>query len=83
MPLEPLPSLLEQAVQPDFVFLPHLKAMPTYEKDVHACLCPIMQGLPYTLRTAFSLDESKLLRPILDLGKAGGKTDSATRPHRR
>ncbi len=62
-------ALMEQAVQPDFVFLPHLKAMPTYEKDVHACLCPIMQGLPYTLRTAFGLEESRLLRPILDLGK--------------
>ncbi len=62
-------ALMEQAVQPDFVFLPHLKAMPTYEKDVHACLCPIMQGLPYTLRTAFGLEEAKLLRPILDLGK--------------
>jgi len=63
-----LGTLMEQAVRPDFVFLPHLKTMPSYEKDVHACLCPIMQGLPYTLRTAFSLDEARLLRPVLDLG---------------
>ena len=62
-------TLLEQAVQPDFVFLPHLKTMPSYQKDVHACLCPIMQGLPYTLRTAFSLDEARLLRPVLDLDR--------------
>jgi predicted CoA-substrate-specific enzyme activase len=61
-------TLLEQPVQPDFVFLPHLKTMPSYQTDVHACLCPIMQGLPYTLRTAFSLDEARLLRPVLDLG---------------
>ncbi|HSM91663.1 MAG TPA: anhydro-N-acetylmuramic acid kinase [Anaeromyxobacteraceae bacterium] len=60
-------SLLEADPRPDFWFLPHLKALPSYEKTVHACLCPITQGLPYALRTAFELDDARLLRPVLDL----------------
>ena len=50
----------------DFWFLPQFKAMPSYESDVHACLCPIMQGLPYYLRTAFKLNDRRILRPVLD-----------------
>jgi predicted CoA-substrate-specific enzyme activase len=49
-------------------FLPHLKAMPSMQQDAHACLCPIMQGLPYYLRTALGLDDRNILRPVLDLG---------------
>ncbi|HEY3354569.1 MAG TPA: acyl-CoA dehydratase activase [Polyangia bacterium] len=63
----------------DFWFLPHFKAMPSYEDDVHACLCPIMQGLPYYLRTALALDDAKILRPVLDLthGMAAGTEEMA------
>jgi predicted CoA-substrate-specific enzyme activase len=50
----------------DLFFLPHFKAMPSTEKEVHACLCPLTQGLPYYLRTALSLDDRALLRPVLD-----------------
>ncbi|HSN15309.1 MAG TPA: anhydro-N-acetylmuramic acid kinase, partial [Anaeromyxobacteraceae bacterium] len=60
-------SLLEADPQADFWFLPHLKALPSYEKTVHACVCPITQGLPYALRTAFQLDDARILRPVLDL----------------
>jgi predicted CoA-substrate-specific enzyme activase len=49
-------------------FLPHFKAMPSMQEDAHACLCPIMQGLPYYLRTALGLDDRNILRPVLDLG---------------
>ena len=60
-------SLLELDPPADFWFVPHLKTLPSYEKTVHACLCPITQGLPYALRTAFELDDARLLRPVLDL----------------
>jgi predicted CoA-substrate-specific enzyme activase len=60
-------ALLELDPPADFWFVPHLKNLPSYEKDVHACLCPITQGLPYALRTAFELDDRRLLRPVLDL----------------
>jgi len=60
-------TLLEMDPPVDFWFVPHLKTLPSYEKTVHACLCPITQGLPYALRTAFQLDDARLLRPVLDL----------------
>ena len=60
-------SMLEADPPADFWFVPHLKALPSYEKQVHACVCPITQGLPYALRTAFELDDARLLRPVLDL----------------
>ncbi|MEK7392649.1 MAG: acyl-CoA dehydratase activase, partial [Fibrobacterota bacterium] len=50
----------------EWYFLPQFKAMPSYQEDIHACLCPIMQGVPYYLRTALGLDDSKILRPVLD-----------------
>jgi predicted CoA-substrate-specific enzyme activase len=37
----------------DYVFLPHFRDMPSYEKDVHANFCPITQSLPYYIRKAF------------------------------
>lgn len=49
----------------DYYFIPHFKDMPSFEDDVHATLCPIMQGLPYYLRTAFNLEENKILRPVV------------------
>jgi len=60
-----MPALLE--AKPDFIFLPQFKRMPSFEKEVHATFCPLTQGLPYYLRTAFGLDDAKILRPILDL----------------
>ena len=50
----------------EWYFLPQFKAMPSYQEDIHACLCPIMQGVPYYLRTALGLEDSKILRPVLD-----------------
>ncbi len=83
-------SMLEADPPADFWFVPHLKALPSYEKQVHACVCPITQGLPYALRTAFELDDARLLRPVLDLTRGfadGADADDgrrrAARPHAR
>lgn len=50
----------------DYVFLPHLRDMPSYEKDVHANFCPITQSLPYYIKKAFpEVPESKLLPVVV------------------
>jgi len=59
----------------DYWFLPHFKAMPSYQEDIHACLCPLTQALPYYLKRAFHLDEKRMLAPVLDL--RGGFDDGA------
>ncbi|MBN2494522.1 MAG: activase, partial [Deltaproteobacteria bacterium] len=48
----------------DYVFLPHFRDMPSTE-DVHACTCPLTQGLPFYARHAFGLPEEKMLRPLV------------------
>jgi len=53
----------------DYYFLPHFKRMESLEDDVHACTCPFTQGQPYYLRTAFRVDDAKILRPVLDFDK--------------
>jgi len=50
----------------DFVFLPHFRDMPSTE-NVHACVCPLTQGLPYFARQAFGLRDEQILRPLLSL----------------
>jgi predicted CoA-substrate-specific enzyme activase len=50
----------------DYVFLPHFRDMPSTE-NVHACACPLTQGLPYFARQAFGLREAQILRPLLSL----------------
>ena len=57
-------DLLDKAV--DYFFLPHFQNMESMDESVPATLCPITQGLPYYLRPAFDLPETKLLRPVLD-----------------
>ena len=49
----------------DFYFLPHFKDHESYQQDVHACFCPITQGLPYYLRTAFDIPDQQILAPII------------------
>ncbi|THB67438.1 MAG: activase, partial [Spirochaetaceae bacterium] len=50
----------------DYIFLPHFRDMPSYEKDVHANFCPITQGLPYYIRKAFpEVDPARLLQPVV------------------
>ncbi|MBI5499758.1 MAG: activase [Deltaproteobacteria bacterium] len=52
----------------DTLFLPHFRDMPSLE-DVHACVCPLTQGLPYYARQAFGLRDDQMLRPLLSLGR--------------
>lgn len=37
----------------DYVFVPHVRDLHSYESTVHANFCPITQGLPYYIRRAF------------------------------
>jgi len=52
----------------DYVFLPHFRDMPTLE-DVHACVCPLTQGLPFYARHAFGLLDDRMLRPLISFGR--------------
>jgi len=50
----------------EYIFLPHFRDMPSYEKDVHANFCPITQSLPYYIKKAFSdMPEEKILAPVV------------------
>lgn len=51
----------------DFLFLPHFRDMPTLE-EVHACVCPLTQGLPFFARHAFGLKDEQVLRPLVSFG---------------
>jgi predicted CoA-substrate-specific enzyme activase len=56
-------DLIERRV--DFLFLPHFRDMPSLEGGkVHACACPLTQGLPFLARQAFGVDEN-VLRPVV------------------
>ncbi len=67
-------SLLEMEVRPDFIFLPHLKAVPNNNGQLSSQLCPFVQGEIFYLQIAFreKLDKlkkqgTKILTPFLDL----------------
>ena len=60
----------------DYIFLPHFRDMPTTE-DVHACVCPLTQGLPFFARHAFGLSEKQMLRPLVSFGEGFGASRSA------
>ena len=50
----------------DFIFIPHFRDMPSYQKDVHANFCPITQSLPYYIKKAFAeFPESRVISPIV------------------
>lgn len=56
-------DLLDRGV--DFLFLPHFRDMPSLEAGkVHACVCPLTQGLPFVARQAFGVDDT-VLRPVV------------------
>ncbi|HUT78356.1 MAG TPA: acyl-CoA dehydratase activase-related protein, partial [Polyangia bacterium] len=67
-------DVLDQGV--DYLFLPLFRDMPSTEAaPVHACLCPLVQGLPFFARQAFQLDDERVLRPLisLDAGLGGSR----------
>jgi len=50
----------------DYIFVPHFRDMPSYEKDVHANFCPITQSLPYYIIKAFpEISEDRFLAPVV------------------
>jgi predicted nucleotide-binding protein (sugar kinase/HSP70/actin superfamily) len=50
----------------DFIFVPHFRDMPSFEKDIHANFCPLTQSLPYYIRKAFpDVPEKNLLMPVV------------------
>jgi predicted CoA-substrate-specific enzyme activase len=52
----------------DFLFLPLFRDMPSTEAaPVHACVCPLTQGLPFFARQAFELGDERVLRPLISL----------------
>ena len=52
--------------QADYLFLPHFRDMPSLEQGkVHACVCPLTQGLPYFARQAFGFRDDQMLRPVV------------------
>jgi len=52
----------------DYLFLPHFRDMPSLE-EVHACVCPLTQGLPFYARHAFGLRDEQMLRPLVSFGE--------------
>jgi predicted CoA-substrate-specific enzyme activase len=59
---------------PDYLFLPHVKSIPSQNMANHAVLCPFVQGEPYFLQTTFrrrlkqvGLTGDRVLSPVLDL----------------
>ena len=57
-------DLLDRQV--DFLFLPHFRDMPSMEEGrVHACVCPLTQGLPYYAKHAFALTDEQVLAPLV------------------
>lgn len=58
-----------EAVDADFVFLPHLVAQATAPTHSNSYLCPYVQSSPWVMGSALAvsgIDQSRLLRPILD-----------------
>ena len=75
-------TLLEMQPPPDYLFLPHLRAVPTHNNTTNSQVCPIVQGEIYYLRATFrnKLDTlnakgTRLLTPLIDLtqGLSGAK----------
>ena len=69
-------SLINMKDAPEFIFLPHFKAVPILDENPASQVCPLLQGETFYLRATFKdkLDElgkkgTKVLTPLLDLTK--------------
>ena len=67
-------SLIYMENPPEFIFLPHFKAVPAQNGCTSSQVCPFVQGETFFLRTAFreKLDQlkdrgTKVLTPLLDM----------------
>ncbi|SIN80099.1 acyl-CoA dehydratase activase [Halodesulfovibrio marinisediminis] len=60
------------AMEPDYLFLPHVRGIPTDSNFETSCTCVLVQGEPYYLRTAFPQIEAmgdRAVFPVLDFSK--------------
>ena len=60
------------AKKPDYLFLPHVRSIPTHSGPETSCTCVLVQGEPYYLRTAFPQVEAmgeRVLSPVLDFSE--------------
>ena len=69
-PVEQAHGALQEllSLEPDIIFLPHVKAYPVPGgQDVSVC-CPFVQSEPYLLKSAFpELESIQVLSPVLDM----------------
>jgi len=80
-------SLIESNHPPDYIFLPHFKAVPNdknAEPNSQSQVCPLVQGETFYLQTTFrkklgqlAQDGTKLLTPLIDLSQG---IEDARRP---
>ncbi len=55
---------------PDVLFVPHIRGVPTDQENANTCTCVFVQGEPYYLRATFEKMRSiKLIAPYLDLSR--------------
>ncbi|MGB8424632.1 MAG: acyl-CoA dehydratase activase [Desulfobacterales bacterium] len=75
-------ALLTLDPPPDYIFLPHFRAVPTQDNRLNSLVCPIVQGETFILRATFkerlaalNARGSRLLTPLIDLteGLAGAR----------
>ena len=69
-------SLLQEDHPPDFIFLPHFKAIALPKHPQRSVVCPLLQGEPFYLQAAFKnkiealkKKGTRVLTPILDFEK--------------
>lgn len=68
-------SLLNKA--PDFLFLPQVKGVETGNGSLQSTTCPLLQGEPYYLSSAFKghksfnglMEKGKILKPVIDFSR--------------
>ena len=75
-------SLLEMEHPPEYIFLPHFKALPALDGKSSSQVCPFIQGETFYLKATFceklnELKGTKVLTPLLDLTKG---LESAKKP---
>jgi predicted CoA-substrate-specific enzyme activase len=63
-----MPSLL--AKNPDVLFLPHIKGVPTDEENRNTCTCVFVQGEAFYLKSTFEGTQTKkVITPYMDLSR--------------
>ncbi len=65
-------------LNPDYIFLPHVKGMHVENGIPISLTCPLVQGESYYLRTAYdNVDSQKIIAPVLDFARGYDKVGQA------